>query len=149
MSTTLSRPTTVTITIRDEGTRRAIMYAVWDHAANNIGETFYDVLHFEAIAAFESTGPVPVPSFSEVSDEVLLLRSTLDAAERLQTAAVGSPITFDMPATAVAESLENCLARISEDEDFWKATRDARDRALATFDAAQQLLRELDVEAPA
>lgn len=138
-----------TITIADEGTRRAMMYAVWDHAANNIGETFYDALHFEASSALERTGPVANPWFNDVADEVLLLRSTIDAAERLQTAAVGDTVTVDICRLQHWRlGLRDCLERIAGDEGldegFWAAAPDERDRALATFDAAQELLRQVN-----
>jgi len=135
----------VDVTITDEGTRRALLFAVWERAASEIGEAFYDALHIEARETLvEQTGPSQIPWFRSVADEVELLRSTFDAAGALQTAALGDEITIDMPAAAMTNGLSGCVASLAENESFWLLPRDERERALDTFDAAQKLLRQVN-----
>ncbi|MGI8864979.1 MAG: hypothetical protein ACR2JH_11395 [Solirubrobacteraceae bacterium] len=138
-----------TVTINDEGTRRSVLFAIWEHAAAEIGEDFYDALHLEARASCERAGPSQIPWFHLVSGEMALMQSTAAAAAAVQTAGVGQTVDIDVPEAALAHGLSACSAQIAEDEGFWLKEGDERDRDLATFDAAQALIRDLDREAVA
>jgi hypothetical protein len=137
------------IRITDEATRRALLAAVWTHAARTVSETIYDMLHFEAHASLQRTGPSQVAYFTEVGDDVALLHATFHAAEKLQTVQLGEEIEIALTPADLADGLSSCAAHIAEDEAFWRASQDERDRALATFDEAQRLLREMQPEAVA
>jgi hypothetical protein len=125
---------TTSITVSDEATRRALLGAVWEHAALEVNEELYNPFQAEAEAALERTGPSQIPWFSEVGDQVALLRATFDAAELLQTAQIGDVIEIALSLSALAKGLSQSSGRIVEDEVFWSASPDVRERRVATFD---------------
>ena len=134
------------ITITNEGTRRALLSAVWTHAGHAIPENLYDSFHFEAHASLERTGASELAWFSEVGREVALLRTTFDAADKLQTTQLGDEIEIALTPANLADGLSSCAAGIAEDETFWVASTAERERALATFDEAQRLIRDIQAE---
>jgi hypothetical protein len=140
---------TTTITLGSEGKRRALLFAVWERAANEIGQCFYDGLHLEARASLGVVGSAANSWFREVPDEMALMTSTMDAARALQTAPLDEAIDLEMPIAALVGGLTQCAEHIAENEKFWLLPDDERQRALDTFDAAQVLIHDFDREAVA
>jgi hypothetical protein len=134
------------ITIHDEACRRAVLFAIWRRASMGIGGCFADRLSDEAEAAIDPRNDVPE---CVVTKAVTVVWATLLNVEEAKAAAVGATVNPSMPVEVFRAALEGCVARIEEDDGFWRSTQADRDAVTATHDAAKRLLGELPIPAEA
>jgi hypothetical protein len=136
------------ITIHDEASRRAVLYAIWSRAARGIGERdFYDQLCEEAESAINPCNDAPSVL---ITNGVTLLTATLLDVEGVRAAPVGTRVQLSMSSEALRDVLDRCIARIEEIEnDFWRAPPESRNVFVATHDAAVRLCDDLTEPAEA
>jgi hypothetical protein len=129
----VTRGATVQIQIIDDGTRRAVRFALWERVHDALGDgtsDFYD-LSRDAIADSKACE----------APAVEIVRATLRDVERVRDAPVGGMVDLEVPEADLLHGLACCSSYIVEDKQFWSPDRrDARALVLATFDAAQLML---------
>jgi hypothetical protein len=107
----------VEITITDDGTRRALRFAIWDRLHNALGDgtgEFYDLSRAALVA----------DDTDEDTDEIGAVEMVLaaaDAAEQISVAELGEKVMLSIPLDALMDGLDMCLTCLREDRSFWDA----------------------------
>lgn len=134
-----------TITIQDEATRRALLFALWKRAcraaeaAGGINEVAY------TCACVAAGLPSDADQSAEFDRALATITAARNAVDTVRATAVGDEVAI--AEEGLAEGLDDVRRAIADYEGLAALTE--RDLLLAVHDAAARLLDELHVEAVA
>jgi hypothetical protein len=130
-----------TFTIQNEGTRRALEYALWKYAANQVPECFQDILHLDADSVL-TRDPEAIIEQADADSTLAMLRMMQADIDLVRTTDIGDTVEVSPPRKGVVDGLLSLQYAFKETEDFWNCAPDDREIMLVVWDAATQLLAD-------
>lgn len=136
------------ITIHHDPTRSVVLQALWNHAADAVGEEqFRDDLYdcsWERISRVYGAGREGTDPFAAVAVTFETLDAVRAAVERVTAAEIGSSVDVPLDVSPLQEALSSCKDWILDrDGGFAGLSSSEQRHALDYRDAAVRLLAEL------
>lgn len=143
---------TTEIKIQDEPTRRAVLFALWDHASSAIRmegyKTLPDLVSDCALAEIGLRWSDEAP-VEELEQALVTVQAARAAIEEVRGAGVGELVDVPLTAEQLRTGLLLGQRNIAEYEQFWSAEPEHRRQVLAAFEGMVNLLASVPAEAVA